>query len=378
MARAGSTTSRSTARKSAAVKAAEAAADGMVETVGTDAPAEITAENDFDSTLVEAETPASTTEVEETDTVSTETVEAPEASDTTEATTAPTETTEEAAAKAAAEAEANGKYDEYTAAVKNALAEHDPSTGSLPEVHLSAVKVAYQALAGAKFKKKAKDHLVAELQSAVNSADIFRGMAVMNLSNLVNSTASAPKPPAERKPVDPAAKFIDELAVLNLAYLLRRNDVPEGVTTDGDEGAFAKAEAKVADLVESAEAYVAWVKSTAEDKGDEPQVDAIVKRAVKASTFKSAGSAKSSTPSAPRVSTGGPRRNVRTHVTQVFADKEAGTVLKVAEIANAKTEEYPDGDCSPGAVSAALKSPKGIEGFEKTNDANGNLAARKL
>lgn len=364
MARAGSTTT-SRRKASPAVAAAEAAADGMVEAATTDSPA---------GSVEVSTAPESITEVEETVSMSTDTVEAPAeeavVSDT-------TESVDEAAEKAAAEAEIKANHQAFTEAVATSLEARDTSTGNLPVVNIEPVQAAYRKISGSKNKNAAKKHLTKLLQDAINSSDIQLGMAIMQLSQVIDSTASAPKPQAERKPVDPTGKFVDELAVLNLAYLLRRADVPEGVETDGDEGAFTKAEKLVGELTEQAETYYAWVKSTAEDKGDEPEVSSVVKRAVKAAHLKSAGSAKSAGTSTPRV-TGGPRRSVRTHIAQAFGDKESGTVLRVAEISNAKTEEYPDGDCSPGAISAALKSEKGVEGFEKTLDGNGNLAARKL
>lgn len=381
MARAGSTTSR-TPRKTAAQKAEEAAAAMQAEARGEtpEVADEVTAQNDFDSTLVEAENTdsESTNEVEETNDMSTDTVEAEAAeatvSDTNEATEA---TTAEQDAKAQAQAEGEAKLAEFGAAVTGALAERDTATGTVPEVHISKVVEAYRALPGAKFKTAAKKSMVERLQDAVNSTDIVQGMSVMNLTKAIESAPAGAKAPATPKaPVDPSVKFVDDLTVLHLAYTLRRADVPEGVEVEGENSAFGKVDAKVESLNDQAEAYYAWVKSDAEDKGEEPEVDALVKRAVKAAQGRAA-SAPRATSSTPRQSSGGPRRNVKTHITQVFAEYEVGTVLKVAEIANAKTEEYPDGDCSPGAISAALKSDKGVEGVEKTTDDKGALAARK-
>jgi hypothetical protein len=394
MARGGSTTSRTTSTtgtsrsRSKAAQAAEQAADTMVEdaTQINGQPGEDAAADEFHEAVQAAEADEaanteSTNEVEETATMSTDTVEAP-ASDTTEATpeavtaeTAATEATPEEqaaeAAKAAENAENEAKVEAFKSAVAEALKERDAETGHLAEVQNVAVQTAYRELTNAKQKKSAKVHLHDCLKDAVNSSDIILGMAVMNLTNLINST-STPKPTATPKAVDPSQAFIDSLATLHLAYTLRRADVPAGVDADA---AFAKVDEKVEALSEKADEYYAWITGKPEERGDEPEVDAIIKRAIKAMQGRSTVIKASS--GTPRAATGGPRRNVRTHISQAFGDRPVGSMMKVAEIANAHTAEYPNGDCSPGAVSAALKSEKGVEGYERTTDDNGNLAARK-
>lgn len=305
--------------------------------------------------------------------VSTETVETVADTEATDS-----DTTETATEATTTEAPADNSDDitAFQAVVATALAEKDGSTGTLPEVQIEAVKASYRELTGAKAKNAAKKHLNEELRNAVNNADIFGGQAVMTLVDAIQNAGATPRATAERKPADPAAAYVERLAVLHLGYTLARADVPEGVETDGDEGAFAKVDAKVAELNDQAEQYYAWVNSKDENKGDEPEVDAIVKRAVKAAQGKAAtGRTASATP---RAASDGVRRNVRTHVAQVFADLEVGTFLKVAEIANKATEEYPDASCSPGAISAALKSDKGIEGFELDHNDKGTAGARKI
>lgn len=266
---------------------------------------------------------------------------------------------------------------DFKAVVATALAERDQATGTFPEVQLENVKAAYRNLPGAKAKNAAKKHLNDELRNAVNTADILTGQAIMVLVDLTLNAGTGTKAPAERKPVDPTANFVDQMTVLNLAYNLRRADVPDGVETDGAEGAFAKVDALVSEHSEAAEKYYTWVTSKADDKGDEPEVSGLVKRAVKAALGKAATAGRSAS-SSPRPASDGVRRNVRTHIGQVFADKEPGTFLKVAEIANAETAEYPEGNCSPGAITAALKSEKGVEGFQLTHNESGVAGATKL
>jgi hypothetical protein len=386
MARSGSTTSRtasaSSRTRSKAAQAADKAADSMV-----DEATEVTAQTDFDSTMVEAESTddinENTDEVEETS-MTTETVEAPAeeavASDTTETveTAEGTSEADEAAKKAKAEADAAEKLDAFKSVTESALSQRDTTTGTLPEVHNQTILGAYRALPGAKGKSAAKKHLTDLLKSAINSADIVLGMAIMQVTNLVTAApASTPKAPTETKKVDPTEAFVESLATLHLAYTLRREDIPNGVDA---ETAFTQVDEKVNELSEQASTYYTWFTNKAADKGAEPEVPVLVKRAVKAALGRAVGSGaprKASTgqPKAPMT---GPRRSIRTHIAQVFGDSPVGTVLKVAEIAKATTEEYPDGDCSPGAVSAALKSTKGVDGFESTTDENGSLAARKI
>ena len=378
MPRTGSSTS-STARTSRRKKADEVPAEATVETTEAPETTEAT-EAEVDSTEApEAEvTPEAT---EEAPSMSTETVE-PEvdetpASDTTEATETATPEVSEADTKAAeAEAANEALFTEFEAAVTTALNERDSTTGTVPEVQVEAVKEKYRNLPGAKYKNRAKKHFNDQLKSAVNEQDLIKGTAVMSLHDAIENAGPAPRATAtERKPADPAAAFRDRVATLHLAYNLARENAPEGVDVDAE---LPKVEEKVGELTDQAATYYAWVVSTAEDKGVEPEVDPLVKRAVKAAQGKAAtaGRAASGT-STPRVSDG-VRRNVRTHIAQVFKDEPSGAYKKVAEIAKAATEEYPAADCSPGAISAALKSEKGVPGFKMELDENQHVGARKL
>lgn len=380
-------TSSTGTRKTAAQKRAEAEALAAGETQTPEAPAaEVTAQTDFDSTLVEPE--VDTTEAHEEasnmsdTTVESEVVETP-VSDTTEApvaTETPAVSAEDEAAKAAAEAKAEQDLVEYSATVDTALAERDNSTGTVPEVNIEAVKTSYRGLNGAKYKTKGKNLLTDKLREAIAGQDIILGTAIMALTDAVLTAGPAPRQAAPAKALDPAAAYRDKMTVLHLAYALGRSHAPEGVDADAE---MAKVEEKVNELTDSADAYYTWATNTSADKGDAPaDTDQLVIKAVKASQLKAAGSATrsastgTSTPREP----GAARRNVRTHIAQVFdkLGKGAGEILKVAEIAKESTDEYPAADCSPGAISAALKSDKGVPGFELAADESGHTAAKKL
>lgn len=351
-------------RKTAAQKAAEAAEATTNETTPAEAAESTTTESDTEATPAEATHEVEETSDMSTDTVEAEAVEAP-VSDTTESVEATTEATEKPA-------EAPIDLSAFEASVATAVAEKDNTTATIPEVNVEAVKEQYRNLNGAKAKNAAKKFLNDKLRDAVNSGEMLDGMATMALIDAVGNAGASKTPASERKPADPSAAYVERLTILHLAYSLARADVPEGIDAEEAQG---KVGEQVEALTESAESYFAWVKSTAEDKGDAPEASPLVVKAVKAAQGKAASATRTAS-STPRQA-GGERRNVRTHINQVFADLESGTFLKVAEIANAKTDEYPDGSCSPGAITAALKSDKGVEGFTLSHNDKGVAGATK-
>lgn len=362
MARAGSSSTR-TSRKSAADKAAEAEAQT----------------NQSTETLPEAalaEAPEATKEATvSTDTIDEAQVDATDASVNTEtASTADQSTTE---TEKPAEIDLSGFENAVAAVLNTEDPGYDQSTGDVPLDKVDAVKTAFRELPGAKAKNKAKEFLTDALREAIGQLDVVRGAAVMQLSDAIKNTSAATRVGGtERKPVDPKAAFVDRMTTLHLAYALVRSDVPEGI--DADE-VYASVDEKVEALGDQADTYFGWVNSTAEDKGDEPEVDAVVKAAVKAAQGKASRTAKSGSGATRAPGSSGERRNVRTHIGQAFDKhgKESGDFLKVSEIAKTITDEYPDGACSPGAVTAALKSAKGVEGYVLVVG-DGPAGARKL
>lgn len=343
--------------------------------------------------VVEAEAPVtdtpeaipaevSTDEAEEapvsTDTVVEAPVEETVVSDTTESATEATTPEQDEKAKANAEAEA--AFENFQASVTTAVANRDESTGDVPEVSLEDVKAKFRELSGAKFKKRANDFLNNKLKDYVGDHDIVAATALMKCID-ATKTAGPAKPSgaqADRKPLDPAEAYRDKLTAVHLAYNLVREDAPEGIDI---EAAREAVEAAVGGgLLDQAASYYAWVQSTAEDKGDEPEVDAVVKRAVKLAMGKGVGGAgrprsASTGERAPR--TGG-NRNVLTHIEQAFVEDAAGTSKRISVIANTKTAEYPDGDCSPGAISARFKGSKPVTGFKMETDDQGKNVITKL
>jgi hypothetical protein len=356
MARTGSTTSTSRRRK----------ADPEV-------PAEQITENTEASEAEASTDPANAQEgTEMTDTVE-DAAQADAVAD--EAATAQAETSDTTEVDNAA-VEAENKFTEFQAVVQTALDAKDETTGDVPVVNLEAVKAAYRELPGAKYKGKAQRHLNDRLKEIVNAHDIITAQAAMACIDAIEHAGPSPRKESERKPTDPAEAFRDRLTVAHLAYALVRNDVPEGVDAEEQYGLV---EAKVADLSDSASRYFAWTQSTAEDKGEAPEVDALVLKAVKAAQGKAATAPRTrSASTGTRTPHSGGNRNVRTHIAQAFENDPSGTEKRINAVAKTVTAEYPGGDCSPGAISAAFDSQRGVEGFEMVRDDKGVKTVKKL
>jgi hypothetical protein len=358
MARTGSTTS--TTRRSRAKATDEAATEQITE----------------NPEAATAEVSTTTDEAQEGTEMSIDTVEADAQADAVadEAATAQTEASDTTEVDEAAVA-AENKFVEFQAVVQTALDAKDETTGTVPEVNLEAVKTAYRELAGAKYKGKAKTFLNEKLKEIVNAHDIITAQAAMACIDAIEHAGPSKRETTKREPSDPAEAFRDRLTVAHLAYALVRADVPEGVDADEQYGLV---EAKVGELMSQAESLFAWTQSTADDKGDEPEVDGLVKRAVKAAQGKAATAPRKTATGATRTPHSGGNRNVRTHIAQAFENDPSGTEKRINAVAKTVTAEYPEGDCSPGAISAAFDSQRGVEGFEMTKDDKGVKTVRKL
>ena len=307
----------------------------------------------------EAESNTTTTEAPEEATVTTTENEAAEQP--TEATEAP-ENTEKAI-----------DLTTFQATAKEAVENSDESTGAISVEGMAKVVEQYRLIDGIKGKNKAKAWLNAQMKESMNEGSIQRARAYLQLHDGMSAGA---KSPSEKVPADPTEAFVQRTTVLKLANHLL---VPgEGVTEDWAD----KANALFDQLQPLAAEYLEWVQNTAEDKGDEPEVNPLVKAAVKLSQGKAAkvgGKSGGSTYS-------GERRDIAAHITEAFADQEVGTFLTVAEIRKFRSNEYGDSPPSAGAISARLfpggdgskntvkgtesdTNEKGIKGARKTDDA---------
>lgn len=257
----------------------------------------------------------------------------------------------------------------FEAAATASVASADESTGVIAPAELDKVLVEYRNLDGVKAKNKAKALLNEGMKSAMNEGDIVKARAYLQLSDSMTSGTPAK---TEKAPADPTEAFVQKEATLKLAVQL--STPSEGVAEDWEQ----RVEALVAESTESASSYLAWLKSDAEDKGDEPEVSAVVRNAVKLALGKAAKAG------ATRTSAGtytGERRDIGKHIAEAFAGQPVGSFLTVAEIRKFESDEYGTNPPSAGAISARLFPQSGkctIENIEPATNEKGNKGAKKI
>lgn len=284
-----------------------------------------------------------------------------------EGTETPTEGTQPEAEAPKTEAEVD--LTDFQSATATALQHdgRDETTGELPVVAIEPVNVEYRKLDGTKAKNKAKSWLEDQMKSAMMgedgaAPDFQLARSYMQIKDGLSAAKSGGS--KESTPADPAAAWVNRQASLTLATLIVGADKPE---VEGDRDLSTEAQALADSLVEQVNAYRTWAANEAEDKGEAPEVSAVVKSAIKLSTGKAAGRSGGG-------STGGPRRDVGKHIASAFAGVESGTFLSVAAIAKHKSEEYGDDHPSQGAVQARLFPTSGkctVEGVvpqDRTDD----------
>jgi hypothetical protein len=280
---------------------------------------------------------------------------APEVAETT-ADPTPVETTEPTEAPAAkVETSDEPDLSAFQAAVDAAIESKDESTGEVAVKFVEDVNKAYRELDGVKAKNAAKKVLVEGMTVNMKSNDMLAARAYLSLQE--NLSAATPAAHKERTPADPTGAYVDRQVTLDLARQLIV--VPEGVDA---AAASEKAQEKYSALYQPAVDYLAWLQNESEDKGDEPEVDSIVKSAAKLAIGKAARPGGKAS-AASRVSSGegysGPRRSVVAHITSAFADQPSGTFLTVNQIRKHRSDEYGDDSPSAGAVSARLNPKSG-------------------
>jgi hypothetical protein len=293
---------------------------------------------------------------------------------------------EEATVSTTTEAPAEGTKTEkapvdltaFQAAVDAAVAEHDTSTGTVPEGLVAAVQGEYRSLDGLAAKNAAKKVVNDSMREAMNEMNIVLARAYMSISDQLTA-GSGTREKAEKVPVDPTEAFVQRLGALQLAAELVAASRPEGVSEDY----VTQLNQLLADSREGASGYLAWTQrepvAEGEEDTPEPEASSFVKAAVKLSQGKAA-----------RVSAGrsggstytGERRDIGQHISEAFADVESGTFLTVAEIRKHNSSQYTsDNPPSAGAISARLFPKSGkctVEGIEPDTNEKGNRGARKL
>lgn len=268
----------------------------------------------------------------------------------TEAVEAPVEGTESTPTEAPAEVvEVN--IEDFKSAVTAAVAEGDPSTGTLPESAIESVNVEYRKLDGLKAKSSARDYLESQMLEAVSQLD---ALAARGYSDLKSNLKAGSTKAADKAPADPTAAFVQRVTSLRLAANEVASSVPENVSEDWAE----QVEKLVAESAEGMDTFRTYLNTEVpegEDKPEAPEVSPVVRAAFKLASGKVAGGSKRAA--------SGLRRNTANHITSAFADVEVGTFLTIAEIAKHKSAEYGDDSPSQGAISARLFPTTTIEGI---------------
>ena len=239
----------------------------------------------------------------------------------------------------------------FNAAVSEAIDNHDNATGTVPEQYVGPVTAAYRALDGLKAKNAARKVIEVAMKDAMSSMDIGLARAYMVLSDTALVAGPAAKKEREEKPpADPTEAFVQRVAGLDLARALVV--VPEGVAADWQD----RVAALVSDVRAQADSLLAYLDSDDENKGEEPEVPAWVKAAVKLSRSKT-GRATGATK--PRGERSGVRRDIGEHIRQAFEGQESGAYLSVSDLRKFQSTEYGDEQPSAGAISARLFPPNG-------------------
>lgn len=229
----------------------------------------------------------------------------------------------------------------------------DANTGAVSDEVLANVVTAYQALTGdRKAQNAAKATLIEGLGHAVDAEDIRSARAYLAVQKAIDE-AGPSKATVHRAPVDPTEAFVSLYSTLDLALFTAYNTVPEGVAEDWPTRAEERSNAAQGELT----TYLAWLAAPEVDRGDEPNVSAMVKDAVKLAQGKSVtgrklGGGGRKTPFE------GERGDIAKHITQAFEGVPVGDSLTVAEIVGkqSKGAGYDDRKPSQGAVSSRLKS----------------------
>lgn len=289
--------------------------------------------------------------------------EAPVAENTpevTEATEAPTEAPQESTSTENTES-APVDLGPFQKVVAEVTEHRDSTTGVVPSEELTKVTAAYNEL-DANGKRASKKWAQEEMMKAVQALD---GPLARAYSLVTESLVATGKSGSTSTPADPTGAFVNRVVALHLAVNELTGNVPERVSEDWSE----RVGKLITELSEQVATYRTWLNTEpaeGAEKPDAPEVNPVVKQAFKLATGRG-GVGKASAPS-------GPRADIGKHIIEAFAEHPSGHTLKVSEIANFKSSEYPNGNASQGAVSARLfpKSGKctveGIEPIEKDGD----------
>lgn len=260
---------------------------------------------------------------------------------------------------------------------------YDTAAEQLDAEVIAEVKKLYNDIEGMRAKRMARDWAEQQMLKGVSEGNLIVARAYMELHPHLKATQAAKKPKAPRvqKPEDLIPFYAERIAELDLARQLIV--IPEKVI-DGDELADKLQETATSLYTEKfheAQQYVAYLQGEGQKDDDgeliEPAVEGFVKTAARLALGMSSRAVKkpkAKQASGPRA----PRRNVRDHINEVFADLAVGTFLKVNEITEAQTSVYGTDRPSPGAITFNLNSPKFANSNIQPAEVDGVLGARKV
>ena len=213
-----------------------------------------------------------------------------------------------------------------------------------PTSSIAPVQAAYRDLPAKGGQPEARKFIESSMRKSINAQEWQKGRAYMVLDERGLTAAAGGSGKTEKAPADPKQAFTERYQALLLALNLVAGDAPEGVDV---------AEVNVTEeQVNAARAFLAHAESEAEDKGDAPEVDAVVKAGIKLASGKVAGARK--TGGGSTRPEGAPQRNIANHIAEFLATVESGTFHTVADIGKFQSTEYGTDKPSPGAISARL------------------------
>lgn len=261
---------------------------------------------------------------------------------------------------------------EFNTAVQAALESSDPTSGIVSPEGVEQVNVVYRSIDGLKNKNAARNALESEMKAALEGKGEYEAMSQMDrflrargYVSIREGLAAASKSGGSSKaPADPTDAFVQQAVSLRLAYSEVVSNVPEGVAEDWSTRADELAASLSGDMDKLRNA-----------EGDEkPEVHPVARQAFKLSRGKGfRGGA--------RRTYEGARRDVLTHVKQVFENLQPGSTLTVTEVAKAESAEYGSDRPSPGAVSARFfkdGEPVEVDGLVGYIPEEGARGIRKL
>lgn len=280
-------------------------------------------------------------------------VQPTDATDAAPATDAPS-ADDKAAAQAAADAEHGPTVTAFTELVDATLEASAESEDGVSDDELDAIRTAYRAITGGiKFKNQGKNY-VQDRMSAELDAENFAYAVALNSIKSHLATKEEKAPSAPRPKADPREAFATRYAALSLAAELFGETAAGDEALDGWADKLPSAD-ELDDVRDEVRSLLAWDADESEDKGDAPEATPLAVTAYKAVLGRGlGGKPKSGSTSGTGTGYSGPRRDVRKHITEVFANEPSGTFLTIGEIVGRGSSEYEAGTASQGAVSAQV------------------------